>query len=311
MVRTGPRDVFLHLLAIIVLYISAVSFGALLFQFVDLAFPDPLTDAYHESRDPIRWAVATLVVVFPVYFGVMRFLRKDEAAHPEKRELKIRKWLLYFTLFAAAIVIFGDVIALVYNFLRGELTARFLLKIASVFFIAASVFGYYVWNLKMEQMASRDPRMRWFIYGMTLVVAASIVYGFIVSGSPFQERARRFDVRRAQNLQEIQWQIVNYWQRKEKLPASLDGLRDPISGFIPPRDPETDASYVYRVSGPLAFELCATFKTESRADGSSIPKPAFPEARYPETWAHQSGPVCFERTIDPEIYRLEKPQRMP
>lgn len=313
--QSGPRDVFSHLLAIIALYISAVAFGALLFQFVDLAFPDPLADAYHRSRDSIRWAVSALVVVFPVYFGVMRLLRKDETRRPEKRELRIRKWLLYFTLFAAAVVIFGDVIALIYNFLRGELTVRFLLKIAAIFFIAAAVFGYYLWNLRMEQMASRDPRMRWFVYAMVAIVAATIVAGFVTAGSPFAERARRFDERRVQSLQEIQWQIVNYWQRKEKLPAALDDLRDPISGFVPPADPETGASYEYRVSSPLAFELCANFKTASETiqpdSRPAIPKafPIVPGAPQFDNWTHVAGRVCFERSIDPELYRIEKPER--
>src|SRR3989344_653779 len=308
--KVGPRDVFLQLLAVVALYASAISFGALLFQFTNLALPDPLTDMYERSRDPIRWAVSALVVVFPVYAGVMFFLRKDETAHPEKRELKIRKWLLYFTLFAAAVVIFGDIIALVYNFLRGELTARFLLKIASIFFIAATIFGYYLWNLKMEVMASRDPRMRWFVYGMAAVIAAAIVGGFVTAGSPFEERARRFDERRVQNLQEIHWQIISYWQRKEVLPAKLDDLRDPISGFVPPRDPETGAEYEYRASGALAFELCASFDTPSTAGPMIGPRLVGSEFDATYNWMHESGRACFERTIDPEFYPpFEKSKR--
>ena len=241
--RAGPRDVFLHLLAIFTLYLSAVAFGILLFRFVDLAFPDPFSGSFREPRGPLRWAVSALVIIFPAYLWLSWRLAKDVTVIPEKREMRIRKWLLYFTLSAAAAVILGDLVALVYNFLSGGLSAAFILKALSIAFIAAAVFGYYLWNLRMEVMASRDSRMRVFVFGMIAIVAAGTIAGFVVAGSPFAERARRFDERRVGNLQELQWQVVNYWQRKESLPSALDDLRDPIFGFVAPADPETGASY--------------------------------------------------------------------
>ncbi|MEK7085265.1 MAG: DUF5671 domain-containing protein, partial [Patescibacteria group bacterium] len=62
--------------------------------------------------------------------------------------LRIRKWLVYFTLFAASLFIIGDLIALIYNFLQGELTVRFFLKILTVFFVAGSVFWYYFMDIR-------------------------------------------------------------------------------------------------------------------------------------------------------------------
>lgn len=238
-------------------------------------------------------------------------IQKEATTNLEKREIKIRKWLLYFTLFAAAAVIIGDLVALVYNFLGGDLSGRFILKMVTVFFIASAVFSYYLWNLKRETMASRDPRMRWFIFGTLTLVAVATVYGFFVAGSPFAERMRRFDARRVQDLQSIQWQVINYWQRKDKLPAKLDDLRDEISGFVPPRDPEAGAAYEHRALGNLTFELCATFKTDSSltSEPSSKPPPVAPPFGLGDNWAHGIGRVCFERTIDPELYGLDKPAR--
>ena len=62
-------------------------------------------------------------------------------------------------------------------------------------------------------------------------------------GSPFTLRMKRFDERRVSDLQNIQYQIVNFYQRKGELPNRLDELEDPISGFILPRDPNP-ASFV-------------------------------------------------------------------
>jgi hypothetical protein len=65
--------------------------------------------------------------------------------------LWIRKWLIYFTLFAAALIIIGDLVTLLNRFLEGELTVRFLLKVLAVFFVAGSVFYYYLWDLRKHK----------------------------------------------------------------------------------------------------------------------------------------------------------------
>ncbi|MBI2639647.1 MAG: hypothetical protein HYW90_02025 [Candidatus Sungbacteria bacterium] len=302
-VKISPKDVFMHLLAIIALYISAVSFGVLVFQFIDLLFPDQLSYFPQGSRDAVRWALAALVVVFPVYVWTSWVLARDVSFNPEKRELKSRKWLYYFTLFAASGLIIGDIVALIYNFLGGDLSIRFLLKIITILFIATAVFCYYLWNIRHEEMASQDPRMRVFIFVVVGIVVVSAVAGFFVAGSPFRERLRKFDERRAQDLQSVQWQIVNYWQRKEKLPVILEELRDDISGYAVPQDPESGGPYEYRVLGGLRFELCADFKTSGAETAESpfgIRTPAY--QGLSENWTHGIGRTCFTRVIDPELY---------
>lgn len=150
--KTSPKDVFLHLLAIVTLYTSAISFLVLIFQYVNVLLPDPISPDgfYHLSSaySRIRWSISSLIVVFPVYILTTWYLNKSYAAVPSKSNLRIRKWLIYFTLFAAALIIIGDLVTLINNLLGGELTLRFILKVASVFFVAASVFTYYFWELK-------------------------------------------------------------------------------------------------------------------------------------------------------------------
>jgi len=300
-----PRDTFLYITALITLIVVAVSFGMAVFNYIDFYFPDPATDYYFIGASPyesaIRQAMAMLIVVFPVFFWVSRFLRKDIALHPEKKELKIRKWLLYFTIFVAALVIIGDFVAVVNSFLTGELTTRFILKALTIFFISGSTFYYY-----LSQLREKD--VKWisvFSWMIIVAVIAVVSAGFVVIGSPLAQREKRFDEKRVQDLSVIQNYITNYWQNKKTLPAKLSDLADPLLGTFVPVDPETGEPYEYKILGNLKFELCATFKTESGDVRRSVPK-VYP-SRGQDNWQHGAGHVCFERIIDPDFFGAKPP----
>jgi hypothetical protein len=306
--KIGPKDVFGQLLAIIGLFVSVIAFGAIIFGLIDIYFPDVLNYNYgYSGRESIRWPLAISVIVFPLFIWWNSYLQKDLEKNPEKKELRVRKWLLYFTLFVAAIVIVGDLVSLVYRFLNGDLTIQFILKVLAVFLIAAAVFVYYLWNIRKDIPASKDPGMRWFVRLTVAVAGFFIIFGFFAVGSPFSQRLKRFDDRRVGDLQTIQYEIINYWQVKRVLPQTIEQLRDELRGFIPPKDPETGESYEYKVLALLQFELCADFKTSNKqnVDGQK-PVPAAPrEVYYPaidENWLHDAERTCFTRTVDPDRY---------
>jgi hypothetical protein len=149
----SAKEAFMYLVLFTCLYISAFNFGALLFQFIERAFPDALNPsyAYDGSAAAIRFSVSALIIAFPLYLWLSSVFAKAFAKDPVKRESKVRKWLSYITLFIAASVIIGDSIALIYNLLGGELTARFFLKVLAIMLIAGMIFGYYLWDLKRDE----------------------------------------------------------------------------------------------------------------------------------------------------------------
>lgn len=147
----AAREAFMYLVLFMCLYISAFSFGSLLFHFINRWIPDAIR--FYESGDltAVRMAVASLIVAFPVYLWLSSLLAAAIRRDADRKSSKIRKWLTYITLFIAAGVIIGDLITLLFNLLGGELTARFVLKVLSVLLIAGLIFGYYLWDLRQEE----------------------------------------------------------------------------------------------------------------------------------------------------------------
>lgn len=306
--KSSPKDVFLNLLVIVTLYSSASSFLALIFQYINILVPDPLTQSrwdvfsYYSTA---RWAIAVLVVAFPIYALVSRYLEKDYKKEPEKRAIRIRKWLLYFTLFVAALIMMGDLIGLIYNFLEGELTLRFILKVLSIFFVSGAIFFYYLSDIRTHKI-SRG--MEYFVYGIISIVSISVILGFFIIDSPKEKRLRDSDQARVQNLQYIQSEIINHFLAKDQLPGTLGDLRKDISL---PTDPETRMPYAYNVKNKNTFELCASFSLPSLpAEGKdmAIQTPAYgPYGPYDESyWDHEAGTKCFTKEIDKDFYQPEK-----
>ncbi len=298
-----PKDVFMHLLSMIALYISAGSLIALLFQYINIYFPDALQPIYYSGVSGIiRWAMASLMIIFPIYLGVMHMLNRDYIENPEKRELKIRKWLVYFTLFIASLIIATDLVTLVYNFLGGELTMRFLLKILAVGSVIGTVFLYYGLDLK-DRLTGKNLKL--FLWGSVAIVALSVIGGFFTAGSPLKARLYRFDEERVADLQNLQYQIVEFWIQKQSLPEKLSELQNDLTGYRVPEDPETNLGYEYATDGKLSFNLCAEFNLASYS-GLNVAKesiaPYYYEP-YTQNWDHETGRKCFSRTIDPQLYR--------
>ncbi|HAT03446.1 MAG TPA: hypothetical protein DCS29_01555 [Candidatus Magasanikbacteria bacterium] len=298
--RSTPKDVFLHLFNIVTFYLSIIGFITLFIQYINALFPDKLNYYFTNIANGVRWSTSVLLIAVIAYLVTSWMLEKDLYKTPEKRNLKLRKWLVYFTLFISAITIIIDLMTFVYNFLSGELTVRFVLKVLVVLLVAAAVFGYYLWDLKRSLEKTKIPMILAGV--VSAIVLGSIIAGFFIIGTPTDQRARRFDDERVQDLQMIQSEIVNYWVQKRELPVQLSELNNSITGFIAPLDPKTNEQYEYLIANELSFELCVVFE---RVNKDITPAGLYfgsPYDSYNQNWSHDAGRVCFSRTIDPELY---------
>jgi Domain of unknown function (DUF5671) len=152
----SPRDAFLYLVLFSTLYVSAWNLGSLAFQIINRLFPDPaVVDRAPYVRDAMRWSVASLVAAFPVFLYLQWSIERAVRLDPAKRDSKVRRWLTYLTLFVAACALIGDLTTLVYYFLGGELTTRFLLKVTTIAAIAGTCFWYYLSDLRSEEVEAK------------------------------------------------------------------------------------------------------------------------------------------------------------
>lgn len=292
------QDFFLNLSVAATLYASVASFLSLVFAILNRVFPQPneyLGDPYSTG---VRFAMATLIVVFPLFVWLSRMITKALAADPARRGSAVRRWFVFITLFLASVALASDLISLLYTFFNGDLTVRFALKVVAVLAVAGVVFWHYLGQIRET---ATEKKSLIAIYASAALVLASVVAAFAVFGSPSSVRDLRADSTRVSDLQALQWQTVNYWQLKGELPASIADLQNPISGFSVPVDPVTRAPYEYQATSDLSFNLCATFAMKGD-EGYRDYGYAMPVDTINNNWAHGAGKVCFNRTIDPELY---------
>lgn len=302
-IKTTPKDFFLHLGATIALYIGVVSIINLYFSIINYYFPDVLAGNFYAPS--IAWPISILIVVVPILYVLEWMVKKDIKLNPDKAEVWVRKWRIYLTLFLAGVVMAVDLIALINTYLNGEISIRFVYKFIIVLLVLAIVFVYYI----LEKLGKSVKLKSALAYIGIIISILAIVLGFMVVGSPTKQRNIRFDNQRVSDLQNIQWQIVNHWQQKSKLPTDLKETVDLISGTKIPTDPSTKADYEYRIKNASTntFELCAVFSLKTQDNkGRGAYYDTMATSYYPgfenDSWNHEPGRVCFERTIDPDKY---------
>lgn len=121
------------------------------------------------------------------------------------------------------------------------------------------------------------------------VVVAAVIAGIYVIGSPAEQRLRRMDETRTQDLIATTYALDAYWRRNQQLPASLDELlqdRD-ASAILAGIDVQSTQEYMPR--GPATYELCAVFNrpsSESRAEPGGV------------FWSHGEGRECFVLEVE-------------
>jgi hypothetical protein len=140
------RDVFIYAVLFTALAFAATYLINLILAILDLRLPDSADSEWVErsATRKMRWSIAGLIVSAPVYFWMSLYTSRSIEKDEGHRRSLVRKWLTYIALFVAALTFFGDATYLIYKFLQGEATLRFLLKAATVAIVTLAIFAFYL-----------------------------------------------------------------------------------------------------------------------------------------------------------------------
>lgn len=305
----GAREAFLYIVFYSLLGVFAVQLGAVAFAFVDATFADPLDRVVNASAaEGLRWSIAALFVGYPLFLFLGWRLSDARRKNPQRRVSRVRVWLTYITLIFAALALIGDLVAVVYNFLSGEVGARFLSKAAVVGVISAAI----LWNFTRDaerQEAGVDWPGRILAIVTTMVTVALVAWAFFLVDTPGAARARAFDQQRLQDLHTIVRKVDCYRTYFGETPESLDAIEAALqdrTGRLPaargcadelPNDPATSSPYRYERLGGDAVRLCAVFERGwLEGEEEAAPRTLYWRGggrrafRKPET----AGETCFD-----------------
>lgn len=335
-IKTKALDLFIYLgigisLVVSVTNLLQVVFAAINRKFIDtLNYSNNYVDA---SSSDVRFAIASLIVMFPIYVGLSWYVSRDIQKFHFKQDIAIRKILIYCTLFITILTLIGTLVSLIYTYLGGELTIRFGLKALAVFTVALAVFAYYFYSLKRDYAKKTIWPAIITVFASVLVVGA-VVWSITIIGTPKDMRAKKIDSTRLSDISRIQQEVFNRFQSTDKLPLTLGELDNAFQGYAVPTDPLTKESYVYKVvqqpvvkmnyttnrkevTTPAIFELCATFDTVreydargqviSKGEGLGIDSQYSASNYYYDGdqspfWNHGVGETCFKRIISSDMY---------
>jgi hypothetical protein len=280
----SAREAFFYLLIFSTLATWTFGYGYLAFSLIDHWLADTLFKGYGQpyETDTITWSLAALIVAFPLYLLISRIVVREAAAHPEKLDSGVRKWLTYMALVIAAGIFMGDLITVLASLLRGEITSRFLAKSFVVLLLSGGVFYYYFGGLrKTEASPARFNRDRFMATLSSAAVVLLVILGFVHLGAPMAQREIRADNQRVHQLYQLSTEIRNYWtSHSSQLPASTGQI---LGGTY--TDPVTNAPYEYHPGQGSQYELCAIFMHASERHDPNL---------GPDLWAHPAGHHCFQ-----------------
>ncbi len=295
------KNFALQLGSLIALYTSIGALVALLFGIINVAYPDAAEGSWaaEYASNSIRFSIAILVVFFPAYVILTRLvntIRRSEHG----TYLTLTKWLIYLSLVIGGGVLLGDLVAVINEFLNGELTTRFLLKALALLIIVGSAFIYYLLDARNYWQAHERESIR-FGMGAGVVVIATLILGFFHTETPATIREQRIDEQQIADLQNIQGRIVEYYQVRKTLPTSIEAAFV-LTGL--PEAPEDRASYDYNLKTPTSFELCASFDQASKESTYYGYGNTYDVILNGDNWEHEAGTWCFERFMQDTIPQM-------
>lgn len=138
----SAREAMLYALLMIALAVVCYSVLNLGFDVIDTAMPDA-TDYSTPSPWSMRFAIAAIIAFLPIFALLDHRMATRLLERDLRRRSQARRVFASITVLLAALVVLGDVVAIIYALLSGDLTLRFGAKALLVGVVGLLVAACY------------------------------------------------------------------------------------------------------------------------------------------------------------------------
>jgi len=262
--NNNAKYAFYYLLSLVALIFTALSVGMIAFGVINKTITDALNIG---AGDSLKFAISAIIIATPIFFVMQNLINRGLRLGELTKESGVRRWLTYFILLVSSVTILGVFIGIILSFLNGELTLSFILKALSMIVISATIFSFYLYDIKRENVIEKNPVMRIFFFAsLSLIVIAFVTSWFFVE-SPALTRAKRLDQNIINNIANLENAVNSYYDKYKKLPDTIDEIKNNKDIYLDLKslsDPESGATISYNKTGDKSFEFCANFRTDTR-----------------------------------------------
>ena len=292
--NNNAKFAFWYMLSLVALIFMALSTGMILFQVINKAVADVLVGYEGYSDSIMKFAISAIVIATPLYYWMLSLIKSAFKKGELKADSGIRRWLTYFILFVSAVVAIGWLIGTINSWLNGQLSLKFILKTISILVITGLIFSYYFYDIKQGLKAKKGINLAYLIVSLVLVLGAFITSFFFVE-SPQNTRIRLYDQNITNDLSAIDSSINSYYAKNKALPKNLTSLVETSDYYLTKTqlgDKAGTQTYIYNIIDPTHYELCATFKMNTK--NLTTDKEQYADPRF----LHDVGYYCFKRQAD-------------
>ncbi len=293
MSKHNAKYAFYYLLSLAALIFVALSVGMIIFGVIDKTILDALAVNNSSSTDnQLKFAISALFIAGPTYYFLSRLINRGLHKKELEPDSPLRRWLTYFIILVAAVIILAVFVGVIDNFLAGELTVRFILKAVTMLIIAGAVFSFYFYDVKRQTIKDKDRVIRLFGWISAVLVLAVFITAWFFVQSPKLARAKRLDQLLVNNIYQLENDVNSYYSQYGRLPADLKEIEDSPDVYLDPKnlvDPETKQAIEYKKESEKKFSFCAFFRAAS--DESSDKSQAYNNSGNKD---HNAGYDCLE-----------------
>lgn len=138
----SAREALLYGLLFIALGVVATHIVFLGFGIIEYLLPDPF-ETYPDGGAAMRWPIATLIAFLPLFLWLNRRANRGADDAAQRQRSLVRRWVASVTMLVAVLTLLGDLVTVVYVFLNGDLSLRFIAKAVLVAVMGGLVLAYY------------------------------------------------------------------------------------------------------------------------------------------------------------------------